>query len=78
MTIEAIIVGGPKRVVDDVVALDEFDLIKKTASKSFDIELRFKIRAIRKTSVNHRPSFLNFFFDRKFNISCSLYIENYS
>ena len=34
----------------------------------FDIELRFKIRAIRKVSVNHRPSFLNFFSTRNSNI----------
>ena len=78
MTIEAIIVGGPKRVVDDVVALDEFDLIKKTASKPFDIELRFKISTVRKASANHRPSFLNLFSDRKSNISYPPYTENHS
>ena len=68
MTIDDVIAEDPKRVIDDVVALDEFDLMKKTASKPFDIDLRFKVRAVRKASVNHRPSFLDFFSARKSNI----------
>ena len=78
MTIDVIIAEGPKRVVDNVVALGEFDLMEKTASKPFDIGLRFKVRAVRKASANHRPSFLDFFSGRKFNISCPPYIENHS
>ena len=68
MTIDVIIAEGPKRVIDDVVALDGFDLMEKTTSKSFDIDLRFKVRAVRKVSANHRPSFLNFFSARNSNI----------
>ena len=43
------------------------------APKGFDIGLRFKVRAVRKASANHRPSFLNFFSGRKSNISCPLH-----
>ena len=68
MTVDDVIVEDSKRVVDDVVALDEFDLKKKTAPKSFDIELRFKTRAVRKASVNHRSSFLDFLSARNSNI----------
>ena len=68
MTDDDVIAEGPKRVVDVVVALDEFNLKKKTALESFDIELRFKARAVRKASVNHRPSFLNFLSARNSNI----------
>ena len=44
-----------------------------SAKNPFDIELRFKVRAVRKASANHRPSFLDFFSGRKSNISCPLH-----
>ena len=48
MTIDDAIAEDSKRVVDDVVALGGFGLMEKTASKPFDIDLRFKVRAVRK------------------------------
>ena len=73
MTTDDAIAGGPKHVVDDVVALDGFGLMEKTAPKPFDIGLRFKVRAVRKASANHRPSFLDFFSARKSNIKWLLH-----
>ena len=59
MAIDDAIAEGLKCVINDVVALGGFGP-KETAPKPFDINLRFKVRAARKASANHRPSFSTF------------------
>ena len=49
-----------------------------SAKNPFDIELRFKVRAVRKASANHRPSFLDFFSARNSNIKWLLQGKTHS